>query len=226
MFHSAIGTYKKLHYICLTEYNKEKLLHLKQIKESQIFIKPNFVTNTSEGLSQLDRKNQMIYVGRLEEIKGVDILLKAWKLLGEEAPELIMCGTGPMESWCREFVTENKLNKVRILGFVKNDLVREMIAQSKALILPTQVYEGFPMTVLEAMSEGTPVIGSNLGNVGTLIKDSVNGMRFEAHSAENLAEIVKTIDIDNQGVREYFEENYSQEANYKKIKEIYDKIVL
>ena len=168
----------------------------------------------------------MIYVGRLEEIKGVDILLKAWKLLGEEAPELIMCGTGPLESWCREFVTENKLKKVSILGFVKNNLVREMIAQSKALILPTQVYEGFPMTVLEAMAEGTPIIGSDLGNVGTLIKDSVNGMRFESHSAENLAEIVKTINIDNQGVRKYFEENYSQEANYRKIKEIYDKVML
>lgn len=226
LFHRTIGTYKKLHYICLTEFNKEKLLHLKQIKESQIFIKPNFVTNTSEKLSQLERKNQMIYVGRLEEIKGVDILLKAWKLLGEKAPGLIMCGTGPMETWCREFVEENKLIKVSILGFVKNNLVRDMIAQSKALILPTQVYEGFPMTVLEAMSEGTPVIGSNLGNVGTLLKDSVNGMRFESYSAENLAEIVKTINIDNQGVRKYFEENYSQEANYKKIKEIYDKVVL
>ena len=101
-----------------------------------------------------------------------------------------------------------------------------MIAQSKALILPTQVYEGFPMTVLEAMAEGTPIIGSDLGNVGTLIKDSVNGMRFKAHSAENLAEIVKTIDIDNQSVRKHFEENYSQEANYRKLKEIYDKVVL
>ena len=164
----------------------------------------------------------MIYVGRLEEIKGVDVLLEAWKILGNDAPELIMCGTGPMEEWCRNYVREHHLTKVKIAGFVKNEIVREMIGQSRALVLPTQVYEGFPMTILEAMSVGTPVIGSKLGNVGTLIKDSVNGIRFEAKSPEELAEVVKTFKADYNCVSEYYQKNYSREANYRKLKEIYD----
>ena len=222
VIHRNIGTYKKIHFICLTEFNKEKLLHLRQIQENHIFIKPNFVPDTGKNIICEERKNQMIYVGRLEEIKGVDVLLEAWKILGNDAPELIMCGTGPMEEWCRNYVREHHLTKVKIAGFVKNEIVREMIGQSRALVLPTQVYEGFPMTILEAMSVGTPVIGSKLGNVGTLIKDSVNGIRFEAKSPEELAEVVKTFKADYNCVSEYYQKNYSREANYRKLKEIYD----
>ena len=65
--------YKKLNYICLTEFNKEKLLHLKQIQASKVFLKPNFVANIEKKLNSGQRKNQMIYVGRLEEIKGIDL---------------------------------------------------------------------------------------------------------------------------------------------------------
>jgi glycosyltransferase involved in cell wall biosynthesis len=84
----------------LTEFNKNKLLHLKQIKEKQIFIKPNFVQAAEKIVSYGERKEQFMYVGRLEEIKGMDVLLEAWKLMGNSAPKLYMCGKGPLEDWC------------------------------------------------------------------------------------------------------------------------------
>ncbi len=57
-----------------------------------------------------------IYVGRLDKLKGVDILLKAWKLMGENAPRLLVCGTGPMEDWCREYIAKNGLTSVEMRG--------------------------------------------------------------------------------------------------------------
>lgn len=222
LFHRAIGTYKRLHYICLTEFNKEKLLHLNQIKESQVFIKPNFVNSEKNILPYEQRKDQMIYVGRLEEIKGIDVLLDAWKLLGKDAPELLMCGKGPLEDWAKEFVKTNQLDKVKILGFVPNTEVRKMIGESKALVLPTKVYEGFPMTIAESYACGTPVIGSDLGNTGSLVVDRVSGFKFLPSSAEALAEAVRNLEEGFDGLGTDIVEKYSPENNYQRLREIYE----
>ena len=222
VIHRMLGTYKKLNYICLTEFNKKKLLHLKQIRENQIFVKPNFVVNEIQQVVCEERKNQMIYVGRLEEIKGVDVLLEAWKILGEEAPELIMCGTGPMEEWCRNYVAENKLTKVTIAGFIKNEVVREMIAQSKALVLPTQVYEGFPMTIAESYAVGTPVIGSDLGNTACLIENGKSGWKFSPKDSQELAEVVRKLENTSLTLENEVVEKYSAENNYKQLRDIYE----
>lgn len=129
-----------------------------------------------------------IYAGRLDELKGIRTLFEAWRIMGKQAPELTVCGTGPLEEWCKEQARE--LN-IKMLGFVDNEEVKGLIESSKALILPTLWYEDFPMTILESYSVGTPVIGSNLGNAGSVVEDGVTGWKFEAGDAEGLAERYK-----------------------------------
>lgn len=220
--HRILGTYKKLFYICLTDFNREKLLQLKQIKAERVFVKPNFVQEQKEIQPYERRKNQFVYVGRLEEIKGIDVLLKAWKLLGEDAPELLLCGKGPLEDWCREFIAEHHLTKVKQLGFLPNERVKEIIGESKALILPTQVYESFPMTIAEAYACGTPVIGSDLGNTGNLIEDGKNGLKFFHRSPEKLAEAVRKAKYAFVGLKTENIRKYSVESNYEQLRKIYE----
>lgn len=92
--HRMMGIYGKLNYICLTEFNKEKLLTLKQIKAEQVFIKPNFVVNEIAAIPYGERPNQYIFAGRLDKLKGIDILFESWEQMGESALTLIVCGTG------------------------------------------------------------------------------------------------------------------------------------
>lgn len=221
-FHRMIGTYGKLNYICLTEFNKEKILNLKQIKAEKVFVKPNFVEEADEIVPYAKRENRFIYVGRLEEIKGIDVLLKAWKLLGEEAPELLICGKGPLEDWAKKYIEENGLSKIKLLGFVENKQVRKLIGESKALILPTQVYEGFPMTIAESFACGTPVIGSDLGNTGSLIENGRNGWKFQSKSAEELAESVKKIERFSLGLEKEMIQKYTACNNYEQLRNIYE----
>lgn len=220
--HRLFRTYERLNYICLTEFNKEKLLQLKQIKKEKVFVKPNFVEEAKEIIPYEERKNRFVYVGRLEEIKGINVLLNAWKLLGEDAPELFLCGKGPLEEWCRAFIAENHLIKVQQLGFVPNEEVRKIIGESKGLILPTQVYEGFPMTIAEAYACGTPVIGSDLGNTGSLIEEGKSGWKFAYKSPEGLAEAVKMIEKSFGGLDTEFITKYSAERNYEQLRKIYE----
>lgn len=166
-----------------------------------------------------------IFVGRLDELKGIKILLQAWDLLKDNAPELVICGTGPLESWCRNYIAKNRLNTVKMLGFVPNSEVKELIADSKALILPTQWYEGFPMAIVEAFSVGTPVIGSNIGNVGNLLVEGVNGWKFQSESPANLAETVKMVEHQQLKVNRSFVNDYLASNNYQMLSRIYKEVL-
>lgn len=220
--HRILGTYGRLHYICLTEFNKEKLLHLKQIRPERVFVKPNFVKQAEAVLPISERKKRFIYVGRLEEIKGIRVLLKAWELLGEDAPELLLCGSGPLEEWCAKELQEKKLGTITMCGFLPNERVRTLIGGSLALILPTQVYEGFPMTIAESYACGTPVIGSDLGNTGNLIQEGKSGLKFPKDSPQALAECVKKISNAPMELSPELRNYYTAEENYDQLRKIYE----
>lgn len=225
-FHRMSGIYGKLNYICLTEFNKEKLLTLKQIKQEQVFVKPNFVESDGKIIPHGQRKNQFVFAGRLDKLKGIDLLLKAWKQIEADghAPKLVICGTGQMEDWCKKFIADNGLKSVEMLGFVPNIEARRIVAISKALILPTQWYEGFPMTIVEAYSVGTPVIGSDIGNVGRLIQDGITGYKFKHDSIEDLMQIVIQQDFEIcEKTKEVYETHYTKEQNYQQLNSVYRK---
>ena len=221
--HRMTGIYGKINYICLTEFNKKKLLKLKQIKEEKVFIKPNFVENIVKYIPEEKRKNQFIFAGRLDRLKGIDILLEAWKELGEEAPKLIICGTGPMKDWCEDYVQNNNLN-VEIKGFVPNEEVRRITADSKGMILPTQCYEGFPMSIIEAFSVGTPVLCSDLGNAGNIIENGITGIKFKNNSIKEIANAVTNCRKLCSSTFAVYKEKYTENSNYKYILKIYSKV--
>ena len=236
--HRMTGVYGKINYICLTEFNKERLLTLKQIKPERVFIKPNFTYNSDPKIiagakvSDADRKNQFVYVGRLDQLKGIEILFNAWKLLERNKIDyqLIVCGTGPMEDWCREFIEDNDLKTIEMMGLVPNEKARDIIAASMALILPTQWYEGFPMTLAEAYSVGTPMIVSDLGNAGSQVEDGVTGFKFQHYSPEALAEAVEKMNTSDmnmmeENVRGRYQCEFTQDANYQKLISIYKAVV-
>lgn len=225
-FHRMTGIYGKINYICLTEFNKEKLLELKQIKPEKVFVKPNFVESVGEFVPEEKREDQFVFAGRLDKLKGIAILFEAWKQMGTKAPKLVVCGTGPMENWCKQFISENDVN-IEMRGFVPNEEARKLIAVSRALVLPTQWYEGFPMSIVEAFSVGTPVVCSDLGNAGSVVVEGVTGCTFNPKSKKELinqvirlkknAEIFKT-------TFKLYEERYTADVNYEILYNVYTEI--
>ena len=225
-YHRVKKIYSKINYICLTEFNKSKLLLLKQIDPEQVFVKPNFVVSANDMILGNERQNQLVFAGRIDKLKGIDVLIEAWKLMGDNAPKLVLCGTGPMEDWCRKEIEHYHLN-IEMKGFLPNNEVRSIIAESKAMLLPTQWYEGFPMSMVESFSVGTPVICSDLGNAGSLIEDGVNGLKFSSCSSKALAFAVNKIDQYPdiyQRTFSLYKEKYTEDRNYRQLLEIYESI--
>lgn len=224
--HRLTGIYKKINYITLTEFNKSKLLLLKQIKEERVFVKPNFSFSKNEKQIKKEVKDYYLYIGRIEEIKGVDILLNAFSKMPEK--KLYLAGEGPLfiekKKWAENY------QNISFLGFLDKENIYKYISGAKAVILPSQVYEGFPMTITEAFSLSTPMIVSNIGNTGSLVEDGITGIKFQYNSEDALIEAVdriESLDIISMGKKAYekYVSEYSSEENYKKLMQIYNLVM-
>lgn len=224
--HRFLGTYRKINYIALTEFNKEKLLINNRKKNlflpEKIFIKPHFTFQVPVEMP-IEVKNQWLYVGRLEEEKGIRYLLETWCTLPEFM--LVICGTGTQENWCKKYIEEHKMENVHFLGQQSPELVRQLMAESQALIFPSIWYETWGMTIIESFAVGTPVIVNNLGNGADLVEEGINGYHYEGDSKESLANVVRNFKpLDRKHIRDIFLQKYGEEKNYQLLKQIYDNL--
>lgn len=226
-FHRMTGIYRKINYICLTEFNKEKLLLLPGLHSEQVYVKPNFTKQAQKNIIETaKRENFFLYAGRLDPLKGIEKLLKTWIQMGQNAPKLIICGSGSLEQWCRQTIQENRLNMVEFRGQTKWEEVQKLMGKTRAMILPTQWYEGFPMTIVEAYSVGTPVIGPDMGNVGDLIEEGITGWKYPVNSVEIIGQTISdamSTPVDYHRIGELYKKRYSSELNYQQLVNIYRK---
>ena len=107
--------------------------------------------------------HRFAFVGRLNRIKNVDLLLSAWSKLGDKTRncELLIIGDGDTayKKELEEFATANKLNNVRFLGFIMGKDLQKLVHSIDFQILPSKS-ENFGMVVPEALIQGVPVIAS------------------------------------------------------------------
>lgn len=225
--HRLMGTYKKINYIVLTEFNKNKLLNLVN-NEERVYVKPNFIEKR-ERLSRI-LENYFVYIGRLDEIKGIKFLIESWKNISDDI-NLYIIGDGPEKENIEKFLKENNVRNIKLLGFMERSKAFKIIEKSRAIIVPSMCYEGFPMTITESFSLGVPVIGSKLGNIESIIDDRYNGLLFNTNSSESLTDLVEklfynrdlNIELGNNAY-ETFAKFYTDKENYKILSKIYSNI--
>jgi len=129
---------------------------------------------------------RLIYVGRLGQEKGIDLLIHAFKDVAG-LYQLRVLGRGPLEHSLKELCKKLKLTKsIEFVGFQKN--VLPFFQEADALIIPS-LREGLPMTLLEAMAYGLPIAGTTVGALNSLV--TTNGLLTNPGSSEKLASLLK-----------------------------------
>ena len=212
-------------FIALSEFQRQKMVDVGFPKE-KIAVKGNFISR-AERAECVEKKDQIMYVGRLSPEKGVSTLIEAWRIIGlSTGCKLILIGDGDNR---REYESLAFGLGVEFMGNKSNDVVREGIATSKAVVLPSERWEGMPMTILESFAEGTPCVVSDLGALPEYIRNGGLGEMFKPGDAESLAAAIKRLlsrpDYDEMcaAARQEAETKYSEEANYKMLMRIYDR---
>lgn len=234
--HRLLGTYKKLSYICLTEFSKDKLLSLNYtqrrllINPNHVFIKPNFTfgyKKIEETIKATDR-DFYLYIGRIENLKGIPLLVNAFQEM--DGKSLVLVGSGELYSQYLADKTNFEKQDIFFLGEQNHEKVGELLAKAKALIFPTQCYENLPMVIIESFSQGTPVIGSNLGNSDYLIEHGKTGLKFDYKEVASLKSAIADFEVMDSELmsqnawKEYYQK-YSSHKNYELLKAIYLKLL-
>lgn len=154
----------------------------------RIRVKANFVQPAQQ---RVGAGGAFVYVGRLTREKGVDTLLRAW---GDAAFEIV--GDGEE----RENLEGLAPPSVRFLGPVAAGRVTELLADARALLIPSRS-EGLPRVVVEAFAAGVPVVASRVGGLPELVKDGVNGLLVEVDDEEGWRGAIRTLGLDAESER-------------------------
>ena len=184
----------------------------------------NFVDDAKfENKVVLKRKKEVVFVGRLSKEKGVDTLCKAFTNISDVT--LTIIGDGPLGTKLEEQYASKSIN---FLGFQPWEVISEKLGQAAFMVIPSEWYENNPLTVIEALALGTPVLGAAIGGIPELIVGHINGMTFNAGNTEDLYTkllmMLKHNSWDYQEIQNMAKESSSQRTYYQKLLELYQSI--
>jgi glycosyltransferase involved in cell wall biosynthesis len=223
--HRVIGTYGKRidRYIALSEFSRQRFI-AGGLPADKISTKPNFI-DPDPGARSSDGE-YALFVGRLSPEKGLNTLLDAWSRVPNVPLKIV--GEGPMFHELRAQVERRKLSNVHLAGKLLRQEALDAIRGARFLVLPSECYENFPMTIVEAFACGTPVICSRFGAMQELVTDQQTGLHFTLASGEDLAAKVdwawqhrSQMGQMGKQARSEYEAKYTAERNYLLLMEIY-----
>ena len=205
--------------IVLTEFGRQKFI-AGGLPAEKLVVKPNFVPDPGAPLPMAARNGGALFVGRLSVEKGVDDLLAAWRDLPELPLDII--GDGPEAARLSAMAPAN----VRFLGWRRHDEVTAELARARLLVFPSRWYEGLPMSLLEAMAAGTPVVAAGHGAPFEMLAAQPFARLFEPRDSVGLTQAVRAMLAADPGpasaaARAAYLARYTPEANMARLEDIY-----
>lgn len=155
-------------------------------------------------------KLRLLYVGRIDTTKGVDLLLQAVTPLAETHDfHLKIVGTGPIEGALRETYAGKPW--VEFTGHVPLQAATDAMATSDMLMIPSIWLENSPGVVIQALGVGLPVMGSDKGGIPELVSHGVNGLLVPPGDVEAWRNAIRGV-LDNPAQLEAYRQNAGSRA--------------
>lgn len=237
----------------LTTFKLQRALLIKNIKENEkvkIVAVSNFIKEKLYGLgipkakieviyniSQLSkskvnrRKNKIVFAGIIEKPKGIFDAIKAFEILNDKDLIFEIAGDGPDLSNVKNYVSKKNLENIKILGKLLHENINELYSESKIILAPSIIPEGFGRYILESIASKTPIITTPVGGNPEGIKHKKTGMLVEPNNPEQLASAIKEL-LENEKLYNKIVKNldkeackYSPEKIEKERLELYEKFI-
>ena len=186
---------------------------------------PNFINDKKIARVVAAKQNHYCYVGRLSTEKGIETLLKAAMKLPQY--ELKVIGTGPLED---ELKSKYRSKHIEFLGFRKWIDICSILGSSRCMVVPSECYENNPLSAIESLCLGTPVIGSQIGGIPELIIPGMNGLLFDPGNVNDLITQITNIyehsaSFDYNEIAHSARPNFTSINYYNKIIEVYTRLL-
>ncbi|GJE18092.1 glycosyltransferase family 4 protein [Methylobacterium marchantiae] len=139
------------------------------------------------------RLGDIVFVGRISPEKGANVFAEAARIAGAN---VVFVGDGPQRARL-----EADYPEARFLGWKNPDEVKALMRSARALVFPSVWYEGQPLTVLESLAAGTPVIVSDICAGREAVEDGVNGLWFASGKPDSLAAALTRLADDGEARR-------------------------
>jgi glycosyltransferase involved in cell wall biosynthesis len=137
-------------------------------------------------------KNLLVFVGRIDSIKGIFNLVQAMKKV-KPMVHLVMIGDSfGRKTFEKHVFTEGVAERIHFTGALPNNVVFDWIRKSYALILPS-FHETQGIVLLEANACGKPVLASNVGGIKEVVQHNENGFLFNPHNVDSIADAINAL---------------------------------
>lgn len=226
--------------VAVSDHTKRELVHKKDLAPEQVVVVPNGIEvagysdmlERREARAALGLSNEALVVGlvgRLHDLKGVDLMIEAVPLIKALAPRLqvVVIGNGPEEKALRQLAKERDASDVVRFAGYRSDARRFMSALD-VLALPSRD-EANPLSVLEAMACRKPVVAARVGGVPEVVVEGVTGLLIPPENIRALAEAVLRLlkDTDKRHAmgeagRERVQIHFSRQAMLEKTAALYE----
>ncbi|MBN1356800.1 glycosyltransferase [bacterium] len=207
-------------YIALSEFARSKFI-AGGLPRNRLHVKANGIADPLDPARRVSRGRGAVYIGRLSPEKGVDQLLLAWK---EMDYPLEIVGDGPL----LETLRSSAPSSVTFTGRISHEEVFDHMERAAFMVFPSRCYEGFPVSVVESLAMGRPVIAPGHAALPEIIEDGVTGHLFVPGDVESLKDkilsFIRSPETAFQAglkARETYLKRYTSDINYLKLMEIY-----
>lgn len=208
-------------FICPSSFMKEKMLQ-GGFDEKKLSVLCNFVDPVKlekfESAPLVARADYYCYVGRLSQEKGVATLLNAASQLPYK---LKIAGDGPIGSDLRNKYADCK--SIEFLGHCNADEVSRLVSNARFSVIPSEWYENNPLSVIESLCGGTPVVGADMGGIPELITEN-SGIIFRSGDETLLQDAITkawNTQWNNAAIKEDSLSRFSPQTHYEKLLQVY-----
>ncbi len=216
--------------ICCSKHVSEKIYEKFGEKINNIYYSsPNLKEFTPK---KIKRDIDILYLGRLTERKGADILIKSLKNFKKNY-KCVIAGKGDMGEKLKNLIEEfNLQNNIKLIGAVQKEDTINLLNRSKIFVLPAKTKEPFSKAIIEAMCMGCTVISTPVGGIPEVMNDNYNGLLVESNNERKLTDSIEFL-LSNEKELKRLSKNAKKDIliKFEKIKkekeflDLYDRII-
>lgn len=198
---------------------------------TQVTVVYNSVDVEKLNLYDINSKN-VLFLGRLEKTKGIFDLIEAAQFVIKEEKNInfILAGDGDLLKITNIIIDKKLENNFKLLGWIDSNEVKNLLKDTMCYVLPSY-NEGMPMSILEAMSFGIPIVSTNVGGIPEIIENSVNGFLIKPGDVQALSDSILFLSKNPRNKKEISISNfnkvnkkYSNDINCKILSNIYEEL--